>query len=464
MSLVLLMLTASSNSSIHGHVSPSADRTIAFEHVNVIPLDDERVLQDFTVVVRNEVISAVGPAQSTAIPNGARRIDGRGKYLMPGLVDMHVHINSLGDMLLYVASGVTTVRNMRGYAYHLRWRERIATGQMLGPTLYTTGNMLEGDSAFSQGSIVIRTRAGATRAVRAMQREGYDFVKVYVRLDTAAYAGVIAAGAELGIPVVGHIPWKVGAPRALAAHQSTIEHAENLYQTWFDSRIEPAGIPALADAARSSGVAVTPTLTVFRAVAENPLMGDSVDALLARAEMRYVEPALKRAWQEEALDWLRPERNRARQAQRFAGELVFFKQITAGLHRAGVPILAGTDSPSPWRVPGRQLREELRLYVEIGLTPYQALLTATRNPATVLQGRFGGVAPGAPADLLLLDANPLQDIVNLERQAGVVVRGRWYPQAQIDSMLEELARIYESRAPFESMQLQIEARLSAWLK
>jgi hypothetical protein len=431
----------------HAQSPTFSRRPTAFVDVTVLPMDSDRVLPHRTVIVESDRIVSVSPADKSAIPAGALRIDGRGKYLMPGLIDSHVHVRNIGDLLLYVANGVTTVRNMRGYAYHLRWRDSIANGTLFGPTLYTTSNYVEGDSAFSEGSLIVRSADAAERVVTAMAREGYDFVKVYVMLDTAGFDGIIAAGKRHGLRVVGHVPWKVGMRHALAQHIASIEHAENIYQTWFGSKIDPSGLADMARATHDAGVAVVPTLTVFRSVVLTSRAAPILDSLLRRPDFIYVEPSVRNAWKEDAQEFATNNRDdQPTLLHRFQSEYQFFQEITRALHDAHVTVLAGTDTPAAFELPGKLLIDELEIYVAIGFTPYEALSSATRVPGRFLdqQGNLGTVEAGKRADLLLLDANPRDDISNLSLRSGVMLRGRWFPESNLRAALNQLASVYRN--------------------
>lgn len=421
--------------------------SIAFVNVSVVPMDSDRVLTNQTVIVQGERIAALGPTGRSAVPRGARRIEGRGKYLMPGLIDMHVHLRNIGDFLLYVAHGVTTVRNMSGFAYHLRWRDSVAAGLLLGPALYTASNLVDGDSAFSEGSLVVRSRTGAERTVRAIAREGYDFVKVYVRINRDAYDGVIEAGRAHGIRIVGHVPWPVGMPHALAMRQASIEHAENIYQTWFGSKVDTTRVPAMASAVREAGIAVCPTLTVFRSIVLKAQAASILDSLNAQPEWRYVEPSVLATWRQDAREFADGDAvSREALRRRFEAEYRFFQRITRALRDAGATVLAGTDAPSPFALPGRQLVEELEIYQRVGFSPFEALRSATRDAARFLdpRGSFGTVAVGQRADLLLVDANPLIDVGHTRQIGGVMVRGQWLPKPELQASLDQMAAAYEA--------------------
>ncbi len=447
---------------------------VAFTHVSVIPMDHPGTLEDQTVIVRDGRIARIGPASEITVPDGATGIDGRGRYLLPGLADMHMHLTTPGALLLYLANGVTTVRNMAGRTAHLAWRDSVAHGELLGPTIYTAGPIVDGPNPIWPGSASVVTASDADSIVGAQRAAGYDFVKVYGGLSLEAYRAVMGAARHAGMPVVGHLPNAVPLDTALAAGQASIEHL-----TGYAARVTPddpvvaidwralsteeirvtqtsLGTALLAgtlstddfiDAARLSDIARTtragrvwntPTLVLF----ERPILaGTKLAEALAAPEMKYVLPAVRAYWpsMDARPDDLTAPVMRYREAQLQVGQ-----RIVLALHRAGAQILMGTDAPNPLIIPGFAVQRELRHLVDAGLTPFQALETATRNAAEFLDAAdtFGTVRVGMRADLLLLDANPLADIGNVARRVGVMVRGRWLTEAQLFSALDRLAESY----------------------
>jgi hypothetical protein len=415
--------------------------TIAFVDVNVIPMDRERVLKAQTVVVKEGRIAEMGPASSVRVPKDAVRIDGRGKFLMPGLIDMHVHVFSdFREMRLFVANGITTVRNMAGQPKHLKLRQQIASGQVFGPTLYTCGPLLLG---YKDPEVV-------KRQVNEQCAAGYDCIKIYNIMDWSeeAYKAAIDTAKSKRVPAVGHLPRNLPIETTLVPGRQTVEHVEELLYPYFftlQNRFDETKIPYVAKLMTDRGIAIDPTLTVYHYIR---LIADdgSFQQLVNRPELRYISPQVRNQWVSNNSYRKRfTEKDLAFLDQSMA----FLRKLARGLHDSGVLTLLGTDTSEdqPCVLPGFSLHEELRELVDAGLTPYEALRAGTTNAAEILNAsrEIGTVATGKRADLLLLNGNPLQDIGAANHRAGVMLRGRWLPQTELDKMLEELAAEYAAQ-------------------
>ena len=427
-----------------GGIAPGAAQSAtAFLGVDVIPMDREEVLRKQTVLVRGDRIVSVGPAGSVRVPAEARRIDGTGHYLVPGLVDMHVHIarpEYQGDFALYLGNGVTTVRilNAAPIPGVVEWREEVEQGERIAPTIVTSGPTVR----------QLADSAAAEEVVRNHLQAGYDAIKVYSGLAADPYRVLTRRAAEVGLPVVGHVPVAVGLETAVRSGQRTLEHAEDLLQHHFRMQTDPARIPALVEVLKGSGACVTPTLVVFGYVVRHAEQFPELEELMARPELRFVDPAQLAVWSPARNSYVQRWAGRAeevpRYARDFAAQWRFMQRVVAALDSAGVPILAGSDATIPFTLPGFSLHEELQLLVgRAGLTPFEALRAATATPAECMdmEHEVGAVRPGQRADLLLLSANPLNDVANLQRRVGVMARGRWLPEAELqERMARRLAR------------------------
>jgi imidazolonepropionase-like amidohydrolase len=431
----------------------TATDLVAFVNVNVLPMDSERVLTGHTVLVQGGRITAVGPAGEVQVPEGATVVQGEGRYLMPGLAEMHGHIPGPQDpqyaenvLFLYVSNGVTTVRGMAGNPSHLELRERVSNGSLLGPTIYAAGPGFGGNN--------VPNPEAAERLVREQHAAGYDLLKVF-GISTESYARMASVAHELGIPFAGHVPASVGLTGALEHRQNSIDHLDRYVEFlvrdgeniegrdagFFGSAlidlVDPAKIPVAAAATREAGVWNVPTLSLVENLAEPT----SPEEMARRPEMRYLPANVIDGWVQAKHNFS----NRADFQPAAAQRLVEIRrQLTKALHDAGAPLALGSDAPQFFNVPGFSIHPEMEMMVASGLTPYEVLATGTRNPAQLLgtPEDFGTVEVGRRADLILLDANPFEDIANARRQAGVMVRGTWLPEDELQARLEEIARSY----------------------
>lgn len=435
-------------------------RPLAFVHVTVIPMTRDGVLKDQTVIIERGRIAQIGPAASVRLPRNARQIDGRGKYLMPGLADFHVHLRDPSELLSYLAHGVTTVVHMSGPTGNVldlpAMRRRIRAGEVPGPNVYTTGRILDGNPAiFPSVSTVISTPEDARLTVAEQHRAGVDFIKVYNNLTSDLLRVVVEAAHQRGLAVVGHIPRRDGRPQALQtalrAGQDMIAHGEEFFFTHFygdtDSLIarnlppqpDRSSIPSVVRLVRESGTAVTPNLS-FVAMTRRQL--DNLDAVLSDPETRYLHPNVIAMWREQN-PTRRPDRTGF--ALRERAKYAFLKDFIPALQAGGVVLLLGTDSSVAGMFPGKSAQLELQELVGAGLTPYQALATGTTNAGQFIKRHvrgaesFGTVSLGQRADLLLLEANPLTKIDNVSQISGVTVRGRWMSKGELARMRSDAA-------------------------
>jgi imidazolonepropionase-like amidohydrolase len=427
-----------------------SNQPVAFVNVTVIPMSREGSVAGQTVVVRDGRIAEVGPAGRVRVPEGATRIDAAGKFLIPGLAEMHAHVPpgaQVSDaeiarvLELYAVNGVTTIRSMLGHPRHLAFRERAARGEILSPRIWTSGPSFGGQSAPTPDS--------AARMVRAEKAMGYDFLKIHPGVSRAAFDSLAVVADQLGIRFAGHVPAAVGLHRALEARYWSIDHIDGFVEAlaregapqqtgFFGSalmgHLDESRIPGLVTAHKTAGVWVAPTMYFLEAMVGN----DPVEELAARPDMRYVQPGMLESWKtattnSRASPGASPESRQAFIALR--------RRLLKALHDGGVGIVLGSDSPQLWNAPGFSAVRELQSYVASGLTPWQALATGTRNVAAFLgnSAEAGTIEAGKRADLVLLDANPLQSITSLDRKAGVMLGGRWIPREEIDRRLTALA-------------------------
>jgi hypothetical protein len=421
-----------------------------FEHVNVVPMDHERVLRDQSVLVEGNTIQAIGPHLPR--PDGAVVIDGNGRrYLSPGLADMHVHSTTSRDMVLFLANGVTTVLNMGGARSEFvdQVVPGLNSGERPGPHVYLS---LRVDGTPEYGQLVVTSPEQARAVVGLAKTNGYDFIKVYNNLAPDVFQAFVDAGKREGIPVVGHGVTRVGIRRQLAAGQLMVAHAEEyLYTVFFPPGADVGNraprvdqIPEAVAFTRRSGAFVTTDLNSYATIARQWGHPDVVKGFLAMPDVRFLDPDDRIAWRSGGYDT---------RSGSLDARLAFLKTFTKALADAGVPILSGTDTPSlPGLLPGFSLHENLQALEDAGLTRFQALSTATRTPGELIAVAkpgsqcFGIVAVGCRADLILSEANPLETLATLKAPVGVMVTGHWHDAADLKRQLEGVADKYRQAA------------------
>lgn len=442
--LLSLLLAASCWAQPVSQSRESKTAALAFQHVTVIDLTGAAPQREMTVVVAADRIVAVGATRQLKIPKGARVIDATGKFMIPGLWDMHVHLAKTGEntLPLFLANGVTGVRDMGGDpALVLRWRDEIAAGKRLGPRIKAAGPMLEsasnvarmlregGVEPYARFRVTVGSPAEADTVVARLATLGVDFLKVRTVTSLETYQAIAAAAHKHKLPLVGHSC--VAPEEILKAGQRSIEHSFFPPLSGRTAEQRAAFFKQMAQA----GVAVTPTLVVGEALLTPydhaaALAEDAAGKLDARR--KYLSGYLIEDWREQVAE--KKDTSTEEMTKLLEGRLRDVREM----HQAGVRLLAGTDAAVLLIWPGFSLHDELRLLVEqAGLTPREALVSATRASAEFFgpQETLGTIAAGKLADLVLLDADPLADIRNTQKISGVVTAGRYLNQAELARLL-----------------------------
>jgi imidazolonepropionase-like amidohydrolase len=431
---------------------------VAFVHSAVIPMDAERVLRDQTVVVARGEIVAIGPASGVKVPAGALSVDARGRYLLPALCDMHVHLVGEAwnimmpegqrpaardlpqeDFLFpYLANGVTLVQALSATPEELDLRGRIARAELLGPRL-VLARMIDGPKKAWPPPIStwVASADEARAAVREAKAAGYDKIKAYSFLDRESYDAILATAREVGMDVIGHIPMALSPEYVLDAGQKLIAHAEEVAKH-AGGDYSAGQVDRFASTLAARGVWMIPTLATSKAILDTFEHPDSAFAL---PEAVYFQHPLERAVWAFIIDKLyRPVPPSAREELRDAFER-FQRPLTRAIHEKGGKLLAGSDVIIPGLVPGFGLHRELAELVRAGLTPYEALRTSTTLPFEYLGelDRAGTIAVGKRPDLILVGENPLEDVAGASAIAGVLVRGRWIGADEIGRRMRQVA-------------------------
>lgn len=416
--------------------------------VNIIPMTpDNKIIEDATIVIENNKIASI----NAAFPEGSHVIDGKGKWLIPGLIDMHVHgladINFTSDyptkgatwfadsqdvMTPYLANGVTTIFELSARVEHFGQRNEILKGDVIGPRMALAALINGGDGS----GRVVNTPAAGRQAVRSAKAEGYEFIKVYSDLNRDTFKAIVDEAKKQGIKTLGHIPdvFEGQLKEAFVPHFGMVAHAEEYSKHAVNYTEEEA--KAFARLATENGSWLTPTLTTMVRIAEQ---AHSLDSVRNLESLPYVHPLMQSKW------LTSNNYNRGSSPERvahFEKLIEFHKLLVKAFKEAGVPMVAGTDAGTSGVVWGYSLHDELDLLVDAGLTNKEALTSATRLPAIWLEidDKIGTIEEGKFADLVLLDANPLNDIRNTREITGVFVNGRWIPKSTIHDMLTDLSK------------------------
>jgi imidazolonepropionase-like amidohydrolase len=446
----LLILLIISFAGVAQQTVDSRQKEIVFTNVSVIPMTSETVLANQTVVIKNGVITGIGA--KAKYDKSALVIDAKGKYLMPGLAEMHAHVPPTDDikqindvLMLFAANGVTTIRSMLGHPLHLDVRSKIQSGEMLGPRLYTSGPSFSGAS--------IKSPEEGIEKVRSQKKAGYDFMKMHPGISKNNFEAIVKTAKEENMPFAGHVSFGVGVWRSAEAGYATIDHLDGIVEAMMprlDTLTEAeAGLFGLyvghnADVSRldkilktikDNNVWIVPTQTL----AEHWQSPNRTSAeILTWPEMKYMNKSTLDGWARAKDNTMKSPEYKSESVLKF---IDVRRRIIRECQRQGVGLLLGSDAPQVFSVPGFSLKHELNYLVQSGLTPYQALQTGTVNIGKFFKNdNLGVVKTGAIADLVLLDANPLKDINAVGTVQGVMLSGRWLAKNEIDDMLKKLVK------------------------
>ena len=448
---------------------PQAPRPLVFTHVTVLDMTGAPAQPDMAVVIAGERITELGRSASVRMPPDAQVVDATGKFLIPGLWDMHVHWFHQDYLPLFLANGVTGIRMMWGMPFHSLWRREIEQGTLRGPRMIISSPIVDGPRPIWPGSIAVKDADEGRQLVGRMKQDGADFIKVYSRLTREGYFAIADEAKKQGIPFAGHVPDNVSPMEASDAGQKSIEHftgvlvACSAREEELRNGREEAWSKTPPGRAFPDRASLRPlnrlTLDTFSPEKANALFARFVQnhtwqcpTLVAQRNMafiqdpaihddprvRYMPPGLASGW-DPAGDFRLKDRTQedvelARTVYRKNKELI------GPMRRAGVEFLAGTDAINPYCFPGFSLHDELTLLVEAGLSPLEALQAATLNPARYLgkDKDLGTVEKGKLADLVLLEASPLADINNTRKIDAVVFNGKLLPKPELQKMLADL--------------------------
>jgi imidazolonepropionase-like amidohydrolase len=416
---------------------PSLAQTVVFRNVNVISMTSPKVEKKTIVVSDGKIGSILNAGVMIKLPEGSTVVDGSGKYLIPGLADMHGHIPPSGgppglvsDVLtMYLANGITTVRGMQGHPQQLTLRENAKKDLVVSPNLYLAGPVFNDQN--------IGSPQHAIDKVREQKEEGWDLIKVHEGLTVEEYDAMARTAKEVGMRFGGHVPDAVGLVHAIDMGQETFEHMDGYLEYLGGDKgpIDEKKLAAIVKKSKAAGVWVVPTSALW-AVVYN---GIPLETLKAYPELKYVPAGA-------VATWAKLYEGRAKETAAVSKNLLANRQrLLSALYKGGVKILMGSDAPQQFTLPGFSLQRELLYMRDAGMSPYEILKSGTVSPGRYFakQDSFGTIETGKRADLVLLNANPLSDIRNVSKIKGVMVRGKWFSREDLD---ERLAKIEEKYA------------------
>lgn len=428
----------------------SRQREIVIRSVNVIPMDREVVLTNQMVIIKDGRVAAIG--QKLKYEKNALVIDGSGKYLIPGLAEMHAHVPPIDDMepmkevlLLFAANGITTIRGMLGHPKHLELRSKIISGEILGPRFFTSGPSFNG--------LGIKTPEAGATMVRNQKQAGYDFLKLHPGLTKDNFAAIASTAKEVGIPFVGHVSFGVGIWRAIDAGYSSIDHLDGfvegmvpgiemmveqqagLFGMFVADQADTTLIPKLMNGLKRQNIWVVPT----QSLAERWFSPDfTATEFKNDPDVKYMKAETVDSWIQAKANLLA---NPGYNAEKIKDYIKLRRRLIYACQQYGVGLLLGCDAPQVFNVPGSSTHHELEYLVRAGLTPYQALRSGTMNVGTYLNlPEVGVIKPGSVADLVLLGGNPLKDITQTQKIEGVMLNGQWLSRQYLDDLLKKLVK------------------------
>lgn len=437
--------------------SEAQEADFVFTNVNLIDMTSTQVKLKQTVVIDQGKIVSISPADSAEYSNDAKVIDADGQFLMPGLAEMHAHIPGNGDMdlleetlFLYLSNGITTIRGMLGQPYHLQLRDQVLRKEILGPRIYTSGPSMNGNT--------VRSVEEAQQKVREQKAAGYDFLKLHPGLTRENFDALVSTAKEVGIPYAGHVSVDVGIRRALEAQYASIDHvdgyieglvpntiranpnANGFFGINFTNIIDRSLIDGLVEMTIANDVWIVPT----QAMMERWVGPEDPELIAQEPEMKYMSPNTLN-------NWVNTKKSVIEGPNYDAGRALEFNEIRRDiinrLYKARANILLGSDAPQVFNVPGFSIQREMDAMVRAGMSNFDVLYSGTVNPAKFFkaEGKYGSIQVGADADLILLEANPLDDISNMRKQKGVMVRGTWLSKEMIDKRLSQIAAKYNDQ-------------------
>lgn len=414
------------DSEVHGKDS------YIIQQINILPMNQDTVLRNKSIWIKEGIIHQIAEVISEDLPV----IDGRGKYLSPGLVDMHAHVMDKQELGLYLANGVTSIRNLMGMPFHLDLRDKINAKELLGPIIYTSSSPLTSKDDKDLEKIQIQSPDHGREVVKKLKEEGYDFIKTYNQLDSSTFDAILDAALKENIPIAAHPSFEVDYHFHFQKGISTIEHTEDIVQQPLDFKLDTNLLHPVIEAYVQSGQTHTPTLVVYHSIVR---MLNEGDAFTEEGNSLYHNPFIRSISEDDYDFWKTYKERDSTIVQRINTQHTFHLEILKRLHKAGVNIVAGTDAGVLYTPAGFSMHEELDFYTQAGMTPYEALRTATYNPTRVYPAfqTFGTIEEGKMANLIVSAKNPLENLSTLKEPEYVIIKGHMLDKDMIETLKQK---------------------------
>lgn len=407
----------------------SNNSTYLITNVNIIPMNQDTVLVNKMVYIKDGIIESISEAIDI---KGIEIFDAKGKYLVPGLIDMHVHVWDRYELGLYLSKGVTAVRNLWGMPMHLRIKEDVNNDEIISPIFFTTGPKLTGPDFIGDDNLNLTNPSEAKEKVISYQDRGYDLIKTYYGLDKEIFDAVIEQATISEIDIVAHPSQKVSFSYHLNPQIKSIEHAEEIVQQALQFDLDTNKLQLVIDSiSKSKYISYCPTITVFNNIYQMMIN----DSILDSESLSYMNPLIKKVDSKKQFDrWYNTKQEDESVVSRIKNQHDFHLNIIAQLHKAGIPIICGTDAGIGVTIPGFSVHQELAFYKEAGLSNYEVLKTATVNASQThsIMNQLGTIEVGKIANLLIVDNNPLKVLTSLENPSSVFVKGRKLNRETLD--------------------------------
>lgn len=431
----------------------------AFIGVNIIDPGTKKIIKDQTVYIEQSFIKQVGKSSEVVLPNNAIRVEARGKYLMPGLAEMHAHTpvpDSTGDytllsqtLFLYFANGITTIRGMLGQPFHLAIKQELFMRNLSNATpdlMFTSSPSLNGNT--------VPDIATAERLVREYKSKGYHFLKIHPGIKRQVYDAIVRTAREVGIDFAGHVPVEVGIVHALESGQKTIDHLDgyieamapplaDLNQNGFfgfnvTDQVDLKKLKSLVQLTRKSKAWLVPTQSLFT----RWFSPEDPNKMINEKEISYMPARTRYSWLQSKTSLLKNELYTQDRYNRF---LAIRKKILHAMYKGKVNLLLGSDAPQVMNVPGFSIHHEMKTWSEAGIPNWAILQAGTSSVARFfdVQSYSGSIASGKYANLILLDKNPVKDIQNINSISGVMATGKYYSKQMIEDRLLSIAKTNE---------------------